>query len=145
MNIEVDSAVGTQVSKTARPGAPSCILFRFIEARGRSGPPAGPPGISSGNYNRNPVNTTRAADYHTHGGYDSVFNGQGFNPGQPGYNWTNDGNEAFSPGDKYSNDRWGLPGFLGTPQGTTEEYIPSPANPGTGQVIVLNVRNCDCR
>ncbi|HEY3130922.1 MAG TPA: hypothetical protein VGL91_15815 [Acidobacteriota bacterium] len=45
-------------------------------------------------------------------------------PGAPGYNWHHDGNEVFSssvPGDKDTIDGLGAPGFLGTPQGTTQE------------------------
>jgi RHS repeat-associated protein len=98
------------------------------------------------NYTPNPANTTRAADYHTHGAYDPAFNGPGNPaPGSPGYVWGSDNNEVFSPSDKQTNDRWGLPGFLGTPRGTTEEYIPNPMNPGHGPVVVLDRGACGCR
>jgi RHS repeat-associated protein len=91
-----------------------------------------------------PPGTHKAADYHTHGAYDPIGNLGNPQPGSPGYNWRNDQNEVFSPRDKRSNDTWGIPGFLGTPQGTTEEYIPSPGHPLGGLVIVLNGGGCGC-
>jgi RHS repeat-associated protein len=101
-------------------------------------------GMSSGDYNPNPVGTTKAADYHTHGAYMPSMNPGNPSPGAPGYKWRDDGNEVFSPPDMDSNDRWGLPGFLGTPQGTTEMYVPIPGRPEGGSVTVLNGRNCGC-
>jgi hypothetical protein len=115
-----------------------------------TGPAAGgPAGIQVNQFNPIPAGGTAAGDYHTHGAYDPAFNGQGINPGQAGYNWHHDGNEVFSPADMASNEVEGpnnspVPGFLGTPQGTTEEYIPLPGQPGAGHVIVLTGRNCGC-
>ena len=108
--------------------------------------PGGPSGVDPHNFNPVPPNAVRAGDYHTHGAYDPNFNLPGNpQPGQPGYNWHNDGNEVFSPDDKAGNEAEGyLPGFLGTPQGTTEEYIPVLGHPGSGQVVVLSGRNCGC-
>ena len=89
-----------------------------------------------------------AGDYHTQGAYDPAFNRQRINPRQPGYNWRRHGNEVFSPDDKASNEVEGpgntpVPGFLDTPQGTTEEYIPLPGQPGAGHVIVLRYAIAD--
>jgi RHS repeat-associated protein len=109
----------------------------------------GPAGIQVNQFSPIPAGGTVAGDYHTHGAYDPAFNGQGINPGQPGYNWHHDGNEVFSPADMASNEIEGpnnspVPGFLGTPQGMTEEYVPLPGQPGAGHVIVLTGRNCGC-
>ncbi len=73
-----------------------------------------------------PAGTTRAGWYHTHAAFDPTLNGQGNPaPGAPGYNWHHDGNEVFSPDDKDISDMINVPGYLGTPQGTVEEYSPS--------------------
>lgn len=108
----------------------------------------GAAGVQINQFNPIPAGATAAGDYHTHGAYDPAFNGQGINPGQPGYNWHNDGNEVFSPADMATNEAEGpngLPGFLGTPQGTTEEYIPIPGHPGAGHANVLTQQNCGCQ
>jgi hypothetical protein len=49
---------------------------------------------------------------------------------QPGYNWHNDGNEAMSDDDMDISDQIlnGLPGYLGTPRGTIEEYMLIPGH-----------------
>lgn len=107
--------------------------------------PGGANAVETGNFVPNPPGTAIAGDYHTHGAYDPHMNGSGIRPGAPGYNWRNDGNEVFSPGDKAGNDAEGGPGFLGTPQGTTEEYNPRPGHPLGGRVIVLTGGNCGCR
>jgi RHS repeat-associated protein len=108
----------------------------------------GADGVQINQFNPVPAGAVPAGDYHTHGAYDPAFNGQGINPGQPGYNWHHDGNEVFSAPDMRSNEAegaHGLPGFLGTPQGTTEEYIPIPGHPGAGHIVVLTPRNCGCQ
>lgn len=110
----------------------------------------GPAGVSNNNFNPIPPGGTVAGDYHTHGAYDPTYNGPGNPaPGAPGYNWRNDGNEVFSPQDEASNDVepiYNVPGtgYLGTPQGTTEQYIPNPGHPLGGTVTVLSGRNCGC-
>lgn len=94
-----------------------------------------------------PPGTHRAGWYHTHGAFDPGMNGPGNPaPGQPGYNWHNDGNEVFSHDDMTisETDLHGLPGYLGTPQGTVEEYMPIPGHPGHGHTSVLNGGNCGC-
>src|SRR5713101_4972084 len=73
-----------------------------------------------------PAGTQRAGWYHTHAAFDPGMNMPGNPaPGQPGYNWHNDGNEVMSPDDMHISevDLNGLPGYLGTPRGTIEEYI----------------------
>jgi RHS repeat-associated protein len=112
--------------------------------------PGGAAGVSTRDFRPIPRRAQIAGDYHTHGGYDPDFNGQGINPGQPGYKWRNDGNEVFSPDDMDSNETEGpnhspVPGFLGTPQGTTEEYLPRPGHPRGGRVIVLTRNPCECQ
>jgi RHS repeat-associated protein len=109
----------------------------------------GAAGIQINQFTPIPAGATVAGDYHTHGAYDPAFNGQGINPGQPGYNWRLDGNEIFSGNDMASNETEGpgntpVPGFLGTPRGTTEEYIPIPGHPGQGHVVVLTKEHCGC-
>jgi Domain of unknown function (DUF4329) len=52
-----------------------------------------------------PTGTKNVGDYHTHGAND------------PGYD-----NENFSSTDKKQNDREGVPGFLGTPNGDIKIY-----------------------
>jgi hypothetical protein len=87
-----------------------------------------------------PSNTTQAGWYHTHSAFDPNMNGAGNPaPGLPGYNWRHDGNEVFSPDDKDISNSLGLPGYLGTPRGTTEEYVP-----GSPDGTVMNPRNCGC-
>jgi len=67
-------------------------------------------------------------------------------PGQPGYNWHHDANEVMSDADMDISDvnLNGLPGYLGTPRGTIEEYMPIPGHSRGGHTTVLNVRNCGC-
>jgi hypothetical protein len=101
----------------------------------------GAAGIQINQFNPIPAGGTVAGDYHTHGAYDPAFNGQGINPGQPGYNWHHDGNEVFSPDDMASNE---TEGPNNTPV-TTEEYIPIPGHPGAGHVVVLTPHNCGCQ
>jgi hypothetical protein len=94
-----------------------------------------------------PAGTRRAGWYHTHAAYDPAMNSPGNPaPGQPGYNWHNDGNEVFSNDDRDISDidLQGLPGVLGTPRGTIEWYVPNRHNPRHGHVIVLNKKNCGC-
>jgi RHS repeat-associated protein len=99
--------------------------------------------VNPRNFTPIPSGATRAAIYHTHAAYDSTMNPGNPAPGTPGYNWQNDGNEIFSPPDKQWSDYSGG-GYLGTPQGTTEEYVPSPGHPSNGTVRVLTGRNCGC-
>ena len=47
--------------------------------------------------------------------YDPNFNLQGISPGQPGYNWHQDGNEVFSPDD---NGTWSCRSCIHFPDGT---------------------------
>jgi Domain of unknown function (DUF4329) len=103
--------------------------------------PGGPRGVDPRDFAPIPAVANYAADYHTHGAYDPKLNRGQPAPGAPGYNWKFDGNEIFSGDDKRGNNRTGLPGFLGTPQGTTEMYIPGPDG---GTVIVIAGRNCGC-
>ena len=94
-----------------------------------------------------PAGESRAGWYHTHAAFDRRMNMQGNPaPGQPGYDWHNDGNEIFSPDDMgiSDTDLHGLPGYLGTPRGTIEEYMPVPGHPGQGHITVLGGRNCGC-
>jgi len=101
-------------------------------------------GIMPQNFVPIPVGTRRDGTYHTHGAYDPNMNGDGNPaPGSPGYRWRNDGNEIFSPADRDASDQFG-PGYLGTPQGTTEEYFPNPGHPAGWTVTVLNGGNCGC-
>ena len=91
--------------------------------------------------------TQRGGWYHTHGAFDPGMNGPGNPaPGQPGYNPNHDGNEIFSPDDKHISDidLHGLPGYLGTPRGIVKVYIPIPAHPGHGRMVVLNNGICGC-
>jgi hypothetical protein len=143
-----------QASKTRTPDLPNGQEYGGWMYRNPDGTysytapvPGGPSSVDPRQFNPIPSTAAKAGDYHTHGAYDPAFNGQGINPGQPGYNWHFDGNEVFSPGpdgDMGGNDAMDLPGFLGTPQGTTEEYIPIPGRPSGGSVIVLSGRNCGC-
>jgi RHS repeat-associated protein len=104
----------------------------------------GPAGVDPQNFNPIPPDTNIAGDYHTHGAYDPNLNMPGNpRPGAPGYNWNNDGNEVFSDPDKAGNELEGGTGYLGTPQGTTEEYRPN-GHPLNGPVTVLTQRNCGC-
>ena len=110
----------------------------------------GPAGVSNYKFNPIPPGATVAVDYHTHGAYDPKYNGSGIAPGARGYDWRNDGNEVFSPADKGSNDVepiYHVPGtgYLGTPQGTAEEYVPKPGHPMGGTVTVLSGQNCGCK
>ncbi len=66
-------------------------------------------------------------------------------PFDRGYNWSDDANEIFSDDDKRGNEAEHGPGFLGTPQGSTQEYIPWPGHPLGGKVIRLTERNCGCQ
>jgi RHS repeat-associated protein len=94
-----------------------------------------------------PAGTTRAGWYHTHASFDPRMNAPGNPaPGQPGYNWHNDGNEVFSGDDMTISDvnLRGLPGYLATPRGTVQEYLPVPGRPGAGRTTVLNPKNCGC-
>jgi RHS repeat-associated protein len=92
-----------------------------------------------------PADAYRAGWYHTHSAYDRNLNGEGNpQPGTPGYNWHDDGNEIFSDADKSISDAYQNPGYLGTPQGTTEEYVPNLFHPGGGTEGVMNGRNCGC-
>jgi uncharacterized protein RhaS with RHS repeats len=99
----------------------------------------GPSGIRLDSFNRIPSVTQQVAWYHTHGAYDPSFNNpDNAQPGQPGYNWHNDGNEVMSPADLDITNRFG-PGYLGTPQGTTEETRPG------GHRNVLTGKPCGCK
>lgn len=87
-----------------------------------------------------PPGTQRAGWYHTHASFDPGMNGPGNPaPGQPGYNWHDDGNEVMSDPDKNISDQLlhGMPGYLGTPRGTIEEYL-------HGRPTVLTGKNCGC-
>jgi len=59
-----------------------------------------------------PSGTQRAGWYHTHAAFDPGVNGRGNPaPGQPDYNWHNDGNEIMSDDDMEISDQLlhGLP------------------------------------
>ena len=94
-----------------------------------------------------PGGTHRAGWYHTHAAFDPSMNMRGNPaPGQHGYNWHNDGNEIMSNPDMDISDQIlnGLPGYLGTPRGTIEEYMPVARHPRRGHTTVLNGENCGC-
>ena len=106
--------------------------------------PGGAAGVDPANFVPIPAGTTRDGFYHTHGAYDPNMNLDGNPaPGSPGYNWHHDGNEVFSPPDKEWGDYSGG-AYLGTPQGTTEEYMPVSGHPGEGNTAVMSGRNCGC-
>lgn len=73
---------------------------------------------------------------------------------EPGtsYDWKHDGNEIFSDSDKWVSDHLDGhtppnligPGFLGTPKGTVEEYVPINGHPTQGPVKVLTKSPCGC-
>ena len=107
--------------------------------------PGGADGVQYTQFNPIPSGTRRAGDYHTHGNYDPSVNGIGNpQPGQKGYDPNNDGNEIFSPQDKNGNEMIEGPGYLDTPQGRVQEYIPNPNNPGRGPITNLSKQNCGC-
>lgn len=67
-----------------------------------------------------PLRPRGGSPYHTHGCCE------------PDYN-----NEEFSGTDKDVSDRFGVPGFLGTPSGSMKRYDPDPARPRNGSVSNL--------
>ncbi|MCU1269196.1 MAG: hypothetical protein JWN74_490 [Acidobacteriaceae bacterium] len=106
--------------------------------------PGGASGVDPANFAPIPKGATMDGYYHTHGAYDPAMNGKrNPAPGSPGYNWHHDGNEVFSPPDKEWGDYTGG-AYLGTPQGTTEEYMPVSGHPGSGNTTVMSGRNCGC-
>ena len=107
--------------------------------------PGGPLGIEPSQFNPIPPGGGLAGDYHTHGAFDPALNpGWNSQPGTPGYRWTRDANEVFS-GDDISGieSEYGV-GFLGTPRGTIQEYVPILGNPGRGTVTILTNDSCEC-
>jgi hypothetical protein len=108
--------------------------------------PGGPKGVDPKDFTSIPGGSSLAGAYHTHGNYDPSLNGdQNPQPGSPGYNPLNDGNEVFGPNDKGNLDKLNLPGFLGTPQGTIKEYIPKPGHPLAGKTLNLPSSVCGCQ
>lgn len=108
--------------------------------------PGGATGTNSGSWRPIPSRAHIAGDYHTHGAYDPSLNDpDNPAPGARGYDWQDDGNEIFSDEDKLGNEGERGPGFLGTPQGTTEEYLPRPGHRLGGRVIVLPTNPCGCQ
>jgi RHS repeat-associated protein len=106
--------------------------------------PGGPAGVSPSDFRPIPRRAHIAGDYHTHGAYDPADNTVNNLPNSPNYQWQDDGNEIFSDSDKLGNEQEHGPGFLGTPQGTTEEYIPRPGHRLGGRVVVLSRSPCGC-
>jgi uncharacterized protein RhaS with RHS repeats len=105
----------------------------------------GPAGMRTGSFASVPNGTSIAGWYHTHAAYDAALNSPGNpQPGAAGYNWHYDGNEVFSTADERISDSRDIPGYLGTPQGTTEEYVPTPGEPLNEAITVLTGRNCGC-
>ncbi len=105
-----------------------------------------PAGVNTGDFRPIPHGAHIAGDYHTHAAYDPDLNGpDNPEPFDQGYNWSDDANEIFSDDDKRGNEAEHGPGFLGTPQGSTQEYIPWPGHPLGGKVIRLTERNCGCQ
>jgi len=97
-----------------------------------------------------PAGAGKKGLYHTHGAYDPDMNlnmagDPNPAPGSPGYNWHQDDNEVFSDDDKGVIEDNGGNGYLGTPQGTVEEYVSISGHPLGGTVTVLSGRNCGCK
>jgi RHS repeat-associated protein len=107
--------------------------------------PGGPRGVSPNDFSPIPAGTSRAGAYHTHGAYDPAVNANSNPPpGTRGYDPQYDGNEIFGPSDKDTLDSFGIPGFLGTPQGSVKEYIPKPGHPLAGKTLGLSASVCGC-